>query len=92
MAFVATTACRVIFERTKKTSRIGPDTPDISASAEQITPHADECHLRSTLRCRPSGSSSAMKGVDPITSSDTGLLTTSCSVAKMTSETIAPPA
>jgi hypothetical protein len=41
-ALVATTLCRVIFERTKKTSRIGPEIPAVSASAEQMKPHADD--------------------------------------------------
>src|ERR1700752_4057474 len=37
IAFVATTACRVIFERTKKTSRIGPDTTAVSERNVQMT-------------------------------------------------------
>ena len=79
IALVATTAWRLIFDRTKNTSRIGPETPAVSDSAEQTAPHANGCPRRSTFRCSLSGRANVMNGVSPMTMRATGLLTTTCS-------------
>ena len=89
-ALVATTAWRVIFERTKKMSRIGPETPAVSDNVVQMIPHALEWPRRSTLRCSFSGSASVTNGVKPITTSATGLPTTSFTTAKKTVIATAP--
>ena len=73
---------RVIFERTKKTSRIGPEKPALRFSTEQTVPQRVACPGRSTFRCTFSGSARARKGVRPMTMSATGLLTTNWKTAK----------
>ena len=69
-------------ERTKNTSRIGPETPAVRLSTVQMAPHTVEWNRRSTFRCRLSGNARATKGVSPRTISATGLLTTSCTAVK----------